>query len=237
MPIEYENFKFGDLPGLQSISGATRVVYYVLKAGIDILKSDGTEVDRIFRLLPPEERQSIKKVLKKMPLNVRHGYARSAPTMPFCTIMRTSEKFERSYVSDFLGVEDPNLSVHVLGQPAHTPANKRHVVHGSRVQSMISVMIYAGHKDVADYYYDIVWTLLHSARVVFERAGITPGDMTGNEIVADPTLFPDFNYMHRITLILSGERTYSLSTTLVDEIVAKAKEMIISDVKINPAFD
>ena len=237
MPIELKNFKFGDLPGLQSISGATRVVYYVLKAGIEILKKDNTEVDRIFRLMPPAERESIKKILSKRPLEVRHGYARSAPKMPFCTIMRTSEKFERSYMSDFLGVEDPNMTVHVLGQPSHTPSNQKHVVHGSRVQSMITIMLYAGHKDVADYYYDIVWTLLHSARMVFEQVGITPGDMTGNEIITDPTLFPDFNYMHRITMMLSGERTYSLSTTLVDEVVATAKEMIISDVQANPNFE
>jgi hypothetical protein len=214
---DYEDSEFSTYEGPQSIAGCQRVVFHVLKSGFEALAESPDSVDRTFHLFRKEEREKVKTILGKIPINIIHGYPTMGADLPIISITTAGERSDERFLSDSMALE--SLDSFQEFDPAGFGGLE---VTGTRVRTTLNLLIYADHPDVLQYYYALTWVLLHAARKLFLKMGIDPGDVSGADLVPDPTLLPEFVYGRRITVELSGNRTYSIDHSLLKTITIKA---------------
>jgi hypothetical protein len=216
--------------GAVSFEGAQRLVYHVLLSGFELMQQKPQFIDRIFEILPIQEVGKIKKFIAAgTKPNIVHGFPRRDMHEPLViSILTSNERTEQSYLNSHMGVEqveDDSLSF--LGElEEFESTGAASVVKGGRVQSQIETWIYALHPDILHYTYALAWVILHSSHDVFESWGVSPGEITGGDVQPDPKFLPDYTYIRRLVMPVSGDRTYVVVDEFIRELAVNVNIMI-----------
>lgn len=208
------------------IDEARRVVYYVVKSGLELLKEDPSWIDRVLVQLSSEEISKIKLWLATVEFSVIHGYARKDAKMPLVSILEINEKDAQSYLNDHIGLDDPELmAAEFLGE-VNPFRDQAVIVSGGRIEVQLEAWIYAENPDITHYMHKFVWVLLHSSRDILGKRGITVGSMSGGDVVPDPKFMPEKAYIRRIVLPVSGDRIYGDRDDLIAALTVKVNALL-----------
>lgn len=223
--------------GPQSIAGAERVVFHVLKTGLDVLAAKPEIVDRAFRLLPAAERAKIKTLLVKRKPKVVHGFPKADAYMPAVCVLLTNESEEQRYINDYLGnsTEDPELDTDKDGEVEAEEVEfvggvEEQRVEGVRTKMTLDVWIVDLHPDTVLAYYTLLWALLDGARRrVFAPLDMHPSDLSGGDVAPDPAYMPQASFIRRLGMSLSGMRTTAFDDEVWGPIIVQVQAIPLTD--------
>lgn len=221
-----QKYTFGSgLTGAQSIASAERVLFHVIKTGLEALRDTDGYVERVLRLCSPGEQRKIKKMLKTQPIQVAHGYARRSMKLPLIAITILDEREDISYIGDWLGSEPDQFD-------ESTPAySDQRLVSGNAVESRLQVHILDKNPDTVAHLYSICWTLIRGSRQIFIDLGMELTTLTGSDLMPNPELGPELVYARQCTLGVRGVRTYTLPAKLIGSIKTTIEQVeFIADV-------
>ena len=210
------------VPGPQSIAGAERVVYHVIKTGLDLLAASVAKkrgkrddaIDRLFALYNAEERDTIRRLLAERRPKVSHGYPRSNAEMPAILVIVTSENENRRFVGDKVENDEEDMP-EFIGRDPET-------VKGVLVDTSIDCWVMDNNPDVVQAFYTICWALLDGARLpVFSRLQMNPGSLSGGDVPPDPNYMPEYVFVRRLGTSFTGMRTVAFEDEIWDGIMVQ----------------
>lgn len=208
------------MPGLQSMAGAERVVYHVLKSGlarlasnINAMRGHGDLIDVLFPHFGAKERDTVRRLICERRPKVVHGYPRSNAEMPAIMVLVTNESENRRFVGDTLddGGED---APEFIGHDGGTYETK-----GVLVDASIDCWVMDDNPDVVQAFYTIVWNLLDSARTkVFAKRDLNIGSLSGGDVPPDSNYMPEYVFVRRCGMTITGVRLSAFGDELWDGI-------------------
>lgn len=175
-----------------------RYLYDIIDAGIEAVKVDNTLLDDIFTreyALDTTEVAAIKTYFAASPPKVYNGYQQTDSEYPAILVTLGREGEDIHFMGDFaeqvLDSDDPLYRADIKSEVwSHT----------------YDILIYAQHIDIAQYYYELVKTILLSNHDDMIDKGLFNFSMTGSELAPDPNFTPQhYLFLRRITFSCKRE--------------------------------
>lgn len=168
-----------------------RIIYDVLKAGIQWVKDNPSMLETIFTedmCLPLDEAVKIKDSFVNNPPDVIMNYARRDASFPLWAIILEAENQSMNYLGDFGFINPENNYDEIVQEWTHN----------------YMVISYAENPDISLYYYQICkWIITGSVRK-FTDVGLYSMNLRGSDLAPDGNFLPAGLFGRKLSIKLNS---------------------------------
>lgn len=196
-----------------------RVVYSVIKTGIEAFQNDPLLIDDLFDcelLLDPAEAEDVRQFFLAKPPDVIHGYARPDSNFPLYSITLGAFGNPQGFIGDEGAME-------TMG------AEKGTDEWASIFSYVINVLVYAEHPDVCLYYWHILRAILINGDDVLKQADMFAINYSGSDMAPDPAWVPAGLFLRRFTVSCQRQYAQALKSTKLGKAFKVAGLHVIPD--------
>jgi hypothetical protein len=177
-----------------------RVLINILRDGYATVQGDPEFIDRVFQLIPQNERQELKDWIKDNEMDVSLGYPIPDSKFPCWRIVLTRDQMIDSFIGDFLEGQEVSEEF--------SPDDKPFVdEHGELYEQAYSIYTYTNNADLTNYMYHLLKLFMHTERGVLENSGFMDPSYAGNDLVRDSSLSPQIMYTR--VFVVTGKAFFS----------------------------